>query len=138
MDTNETLIWSAVALAVILGLLAWYVVYKGRLRPGAHVFRASRLTKGNRLFPAQLIITSSSVTQLQPQWIGKQEQSLHMAHVASIDIDTNMIFSDVSIETTGGHNPLVCHGHSKGDAVKIKEVIEGYQSEYYKKQVTNN
>ena len=30
MDTNETLIWSAVALAVILGLLAWYVVYKGR------------------------------------------------------------------------------------------------------------
>ena len=133
MDTNETLIWSAVALAVILGLLTWYVIYKGRLRPGPHVFRASRLTKGNRIFPAQLIITSSSVTQLQPQWIGKQEQSLHMAHVASIDIDTNMIFSDVSIETTGGHNPLVCHGHSKGDAVKIKEVIEGFQSEYYKK-----
>jgi hypothetical protein len=133
MDTNEALIWSAVALAVILGLLVWYVIHKGRIRPGAHVFRASRLTKGNRIFPAQLIITSSSVTQLQPQWIGKQEQSLHMAHVASIDIDTNMIFSDVSIETTGGHNPLVCHGHSKADAVKIKTVIEQYQSEYYKK-----
>ena len=56
-----------------------------------------------------------------------------MAHVASIDIDTNMVFSDVSIETTGGHNPLVCHGHTKGDAMKIKAVIEKFQSEYYRK-----
>ena len=137
MDTNETLIWLAIGFGVFLALLTWYVIHKGRIRPGAHVFRASRLTKGNRIFPAQLIITSSSITQLQPQWIGKQEQSLHMAHVASIDIDTNVIFSDVSIETTGGHNPLVCHGHTKGDAVKIKEVIEKYQSEYYRKPTNN-
>ena len=38
-----------------------------------------------------------------------------MSHVASIKIDTNLMFSDVFIETTGGHNPVVCHGHSKSD-----------------------
>jgi len=133
MDSTDTLVWMTVGLGAFLVLLTWYVIRKGRPRPGEHVFRASRLTRGNRIFPAQVIITPSSVTQLQPQWIGKQEQSLHMAHVASIDIDTNMVFSDVSIETTGGHNPLVCHGHTKGDAMKIKAVIEKFQSEYYRK-----
>jgi hypothetical protein len=27
---------------------------------------------------------------------------------------------------------MVCHGHTKGDAVRIKQVIEQFQSEYYK------
>jgi hypothetical protein len=27
---------------------------------------------------------------------------------------------------------MVCHGHTKGDAVRIKQVIELFQSEYYK------
>ena len=82
--------------------------------PGEHVFRASRLSKGNRIFPAQVVITPTSVTLFQPQWIGKLEESIHMAHVASIKIDTNIMFSDVLIETTGGHNPIVCHGHMQG------------------------
>ena len=55
-----------------------------------------------------------------------------MAHVSSIKIDTNIIFSDVFIETTGGHNPIACHGHYKGDALEMKQIIEKYQSEYYK------
>jgi hypothetical protein len=37
----------------------------------------------------------------------------------------------VFIETTGGRNPIVCHGHTKGDAVEMKRVIEQFQSERY-------
>ena len=125
-------IGGAVAVAVV-ALLLYYIVRKNRPLPGEHVFRASRLTKGNRIFPAQVVITGSSVTLLQPQWIGKREESAHIAHISSIEIDTNVMFSDVSIETTGGHNPLVCHGHTKGDAVRMKHLIEQFQSEYYKK-----
>jgi hypothetical protein len=133
MDLTGMWIAAAVAAAAVLGLLIWYVLAKGRARPGDHVFRASRLTSGNRIFPSQVIITPSSVTLLKPQWVGKKEESLHMAHVASISIDTNLVFSDVAIETTGGHNPLTCHGHTKGDAVAIKAAIEKYQTEYYKR-----
>ena len=97
---------------------------KSRPLPGEHVFRASRLSSGNRIFPAQVVITPTSVTLYQPQWIGKLEESIHMAHVASIKIDTNLIFSDVLIETTGGHHPIVCHGHTKGDAIRMKKLIE--------------
>jgi hypothetical protein len=133
MDSSDTWIGIAVVALVIIGLLIWYVVWKGRARPGEYVFRASRLTKGNRIFPSQVIITPSSVTLLKPQWVGKQEESLHIAHVASISIDTNMIFSNVQIETTGGHNPILCHGHTKSDAVAIKSTIEKFQTDYYKK-----
>jgi len=133
MNNTDTLIGVAIAAAAVLGLVTWYVIHKGRRRPGDYVFLASRLTKGNRIFPSQVIITPSSVTLLKPQWVGKLEESLHMAHVASISIDTNMVFSNVLIESTGGHNPLTCHGHTKGDAVKIKAAIEKFQTEYYKK-----
>ena len=133
MTTTETLTWIAVGLVVLLALIAWYAIYKGRKREGEHVFLASRVSKGNRIFPAQVIITPSSVTMFKPQWIGKLEESLHIAHVASIKIDTNIVFSDVLIETTGGHNPIVLHGHTKSDAVKMKAVIEQYQTAYYKR-----
>ena len=126
--------WLLSTIVIVGGLLALfinYVVWKGRAPKGDNVFRASRLTKGNRIFPAQVVISRTSVTLLQPQWIGKREESAHIAHISSIEIDTNMLFSDVSVETTGGHNPLVCHGHTKGDAVRIKQVIEQFQSEYY-------
>ena len=126
-------IWTGLIILVVLGLIAWYVQMKNRSLAGDNVYRASRLTRGNRIFPAQVQISSQSVTLRQPQWIGKLEESVHIAHVASIKIDTNMVFSDVLIETTGGHNPMVCHGHTKGDAVKMKQVIEKFQSDYYKK-----
>jgi hypothetical protein len=118
-----------VAFVVLLGLYLWS---RNRRLPGDHVFRASRLSKGNRLFPAQVQISPTSVTLFRPQWIGKREESIHMAHVASIKIDTNVIFANVFIETTGGHNPIVCYGHKKGDAVQMKRLIEKFQTDYYK------
>jgi hypothetical protein len=128
--------WAIWAAAIAVGVLALFVLYirwRTKRLPGEYVYQASRLTRGNRLFPAQVQISPSSVTMLQPQWVGKLEESVHIAHIASIKIDTNMVFSDVLIETTGGHNPMVCHGHTKSDAVKMKQVIEKFQSEYYKK-----
>lgn len=120
-------------LGVALLLLVVFVVRKGRPMPGEHVFRASRLSSGNRIFPTQVVITESSVTHFRPQWIGKLEESIHISHVSSIRIDTNILFSDVTIETTGGHNPILCHGHSKGDAIEIKRLIEQFQSAFYRK-----
>jgi hypothetical protein len=55
-----------------------------------------------------------------------------MAHVSSVGIDTNMFFSDVLIETSGGTSPIRCHGHRKRDAVRMKALIEQYQTGYYR------
>jgi len=121
----------ACLLAVLL-LAAILVWHKGRPFATGHVFRASRLSRGNRLLPVQVLITPTSVVHYTPQWVGKLEHSMHMAHVASVRIDTNMMFSDVFIETTGGVNPIRCAGHRKKDAVRMKALIEEYQTGYYR------
>src|SRR5687767_7136229 len=116
-------------LILLIGLLLWR---KGRPFADGHVFRASRLSSGNRLFPTQVQITPGSVVHYTPQWFGRREQSIHVAHVASVSIDTNLLFSDVFIETSGGASPVRCHGHRKKDAVRMKQLIEEFQSAYYR------
>ena len=133
MLTNSDLAGLVLAgvLAVLLLVVVW-IWRKGRPFATGHVFRASRLSRGNRLLPVQVLITPTSVVHFTPQWVGKLEHSIHMAHVASVRIDTNVLFSDVFIETTGGVNPIRCAGHRKKDAVRMKALIEEYQTGYYR------
>lgn len=124
--------WTVVAGGGFLVLVLW-IWSKGRLFASGDVFRASRLSGGNRLFPTQVLISPTSVVHYKPQWVGREEKSIHMAHVSSVTIDTGVLFSDVLIETSGGSHPIQCHGHKKGDAVKMKGLIERYQTDYYRK-----
>ena len=133
-DTNPLLIWLVGGAAAALALLGTWIVMRGRRIAGDHVFRASRWSRGNHLFPTQVAITPDNVVHYTPQWIGRREQSIHMAHVASIEIDTNLFFSTVVIETSGGSEPVRCHGHRKRDAVEMKRLISQFQSEYYKQK----
>ena len=125
-------------LLALLGLLVlacvFFVWRKGRPFAAGHVFRASRLSAGNRLLPVQVLITPTSVVHYTPEWFGRLEHSIHMAHIASVRIDTNLLFSDVFIETTGGVNPIRCAGHRKKDAVRMKALIEEYQTGYYRQR----
>ena len=125
---------AALAVAAIAGALVLVFWYKGRPIAGAHVFRASRLSRGNLLFPTQVAVTPTSVVHFTPELVGGREQSMHIAHVASVLIDRNLFFSDVLIESTGGTSPVRCHGHRKADAVEMKRLIEQFQSDYYRGQ----
>jgi hypothetical protein len=128
---DPRLLWTLAALAVIIAAFFFVVARKSRpFAPGA-VFRASRLSSGNHLFPTQVLISPTSVVHYTPQWFGRLEHSIHMAHVASVRIDTKMLFSDIYVETTGGASPIRCHGHKKADAVRIQQLIEQYQTNYY-------
>jgi hypothetical protein len=127
--------WTLAAIAVIAVLVLVWISRKGRPFTSGDVFRASRLSAGNRLFPTQVAITPTSVVQFTPQWIGKLEETIHMAHVSSVKIDTGVMFSDVLIETSGGSHPIRCHGHRKRDAVQMKALIERYQTDYYRPPV---
>ena len=111
----------------------WLLLVQGPARcAGAHVFRASRLSRGNLLFPTQVAVTPTSIVHFTPELFGGREQSIHLAHVASVLIDRNLFFADVMIESSGGASPVRCHGHRKADAVEMKRLIEQFQSEYYR------
>jgi len=131
--SDQTWLWIAGAAVLgVVALLAWVVVIKGRPFTTGDVFRASRWSKGNRLFPTQVAISKDSVVQYKPKWIGHSEEVIHIAHIASVKIATGAILSDIEIETSGGSDPISCHGHHKGDAVKMKSLIEQYQGTYYR------
>ena len=133
-DTNSLLIWVLGGVVVVIALVAIAVLAKGRRLPGEHVFRASRWSRGNHLFPTQVALTPSNVVHYTPEWFGRREQSIHMAHVASVEIDTNLFFSNVIVETSGGSEPVRCHGHRKRDAVEMKRLINQFQSAYYREK----
>jgi hypothetical protein len=129
---SDWLWWALTAAAAVAAILIVWIWRKGRPFAVGDVFRASRLSSGNHLFPTQVLITPTSVVQYTPRWIGKREETIHMAHIASVKIETGMILSDVLIETSGGTDPIACHGHRKGDATRMKNLIERYQTDYYR------
>jgi hypothetical protein len=125
--------WLIAAVAVTAAVLIVWVWSKGRPFATGDVFRASRLSAGNHLLPTQVLVSPVSVVQYTPRWLGRREETIHMAHVASVKIETGLLLSNVLIETSGGTDPVRCHGHHKRDAARIKELIERYQTDYYQK-----
>ena len=66
--------------------------------------------------------------RIKPHFIGTEEESIPIAEVASVTIRTGLIWSDIRIDSSGGSNPIVSHGHGNASARRIRELIEGYQA----------
>ena len=132
IDFSDPRVLVITAVGLVVVILLTIVMRKGRPIAHGDVFRASRLSAGNRLFPTQVQITPAAVVRYTPQWFGHVAHSIHIAHVSSVRINTSLMFSDVFIETSGGSSPVACHGHRKRDADAMKQLIEQYQSAYYK------
>ena len=96
----------------------------------SEVFKASRWTKGNRLFRTVIEVSDQSVVRRKRSWFTVNEMSIHLSRVASVRIIADLLFADILIESTGGSDPLESHGHSKGDARRIKELVEQGQSRF--------
>jgi hypothetical protein len=129
---SDWLRWAVAAAVVVAAILFIWIWLKGRRFADGDVFRASRFSSGNHLFPTQVLITPTAVVQYTPRWFGRREETIHMAHIASVKIETGMLLSDVFIETSGGTDPIACHGHRKADAGRMKDLIERYQTDYYR------
>ena len=123
--------WTVFGAIAVVALVAVWIWWKGRSFAQGDVFHASRLSSGNRLFPTQVLISPTKLVRYTPRWIGRLEESIHVAHIASVKIETGLLLSDVLFETTGGHHPIRCHGHHKGDAMTMKRLVEQYQNAYY-------
>ena len=93
----------------------------------SHVFTASRLTSGNLSFPVRIVVNQNLVMRIKPRLIGANEESIAIPKVASVNIETGLIWSDIRIDSAGGSNPIESHGPFNGDARAIRDLIEQYQ-----------
>jgi len=91
-------------------------------------FTASRWTRGNLWFPTRIVVSALRVSRVKKRLVGSNEESISILQVASVKISTRMFWSDILIESTGGTDPISSHGHRKADALRIRDLIEGFQA----------
>ena len=95
---------------------------------GGESFAASRLTRGNLFFPTRIVVTPLHVSRVKPHLFRSTEESIAIAQVASVGIETGIIWAEIRIDSTGDADPITSYGHRKHHAVRIRELIEGYQA----------
>jgi hypothetical protein len=92
------------------------------------IFKASRWTRGNRLFPTYIEVSDKAIIRRKRSWFRLDEISISLSKVASVHIKTGLIWSEIQIESSGGSDPLTSRGHTKADARRIKELVESAQA----------
>jgi hypothetical protein len=97
--------------------------------PATESFAASRWTQGNFLFPTRLVVSPLRVSRVKSRLFGSNDESIAISKVASVHISTGMLWSEIRIESTGGTDPIISHGHRKEDAQRIRDLIELYQAQ---------
>lgn len=93
-------------------------------------FKASRWTRGNHLFPTVIEVSDTAVVRRKRSWFTRNEMSIHLQRVASVRIETGILWSDILIESTGGSDDIESHGHRKAHAIRIKQLIEAAQTQH--------
>jgi hypothetical protein len=91
-------------------------------------FSASRWTQGNLWFPTRIVVSPLRVSRVKKRLFGSNEESISISQVASVKISTGIFWSDIRIESTGGTDPILSHGHRKADALRIRDLVEGFQA----------
>jgi hypothetical protein len=94
----------------------------------SETFSASRWTKGNLIFPTRIVVNALHVSRVKPRLFASTEESIAIAQVASVQIATGILWSNIRIDSSGGTNPITSHGHRKADALRIRDLIETYQA----------
>ena len=90
-------------------------------------FVASRCTTGNHLFPTVIVVSPTTVTHIKNRWFGREENTMNIEHIASVNVKAGILWADIRIESSGGSDPVHSTGHWKNDAQRIRELIEQYQ-----------
>ena len=81
-------------------------------------FIASRLTSENTLFPDRLEIDVSNITYYKGHIFGYKTTVIARHNVASVSLNSGILFADVIIESKGGKK-IIASGFRKLDAQTI-------------------
>jgi len=92
-------------------------------------YTSNRLTAGNLLFPDEVTVANDGIHFIKRRLLGSDEEIISYDKIASVKLKSGILFADLTIETTGGSQPIFINGLMKGDAQEIKEAIRFYQTQ---------
>lgn len=90
-------------------------------------YRSSRWSAGNLFFPDSLTLASDGMLFRKRSLFGSREEHINYQAVASLRVKNGIFLASLSIETTGGSQPIFINGLWKSDAREIQEVIRTFQ-----------
>lgn len=84
---------------------------------------ASRISEGNKIFPAEIHVETTGVTIKIPGLFSGESKHFDFQHIASVDIETPLIgYSTITIYAGG--TQMSAHGFTKSEVKQVKEAIE--------------
>jgi len=86
-------------------------------------FTALRLSVDNVLFPSIIEIDDTNVTYYKGAIFGYQSTVIDRSNIASVSINSSILFADVIIESLGGKR-RVATGFRKSDAKEIVRLLK--------------
>jgi hypothetical protein len=88
---------------------------------GTKVYIASRISEGNRLFPAEIHIEQTEIMLKFPGFFSGKSRHIVYQQIEGVNIDTPMIGYSTITFVVGGEK-LVGHGFTESDVNEIKQI----------------
>ena len=90
-------------------------------------YKSSRWSSGNLFFPDRLTLASDGILFKKGALFGSDEEHINYRTIASFRITNGIFLSNISIETSGGSQPIYVNGLWKSEAREIQETIRAFQ-----------
>ena len=90
-------------------------------------YQSSRWTSRNIFFPDAIVLASDGIIFRKGNLFGSREEHISYNAVASFRIINGILFSTISIETSGGSQPIVVNGLWKSEAKEIQDALREFQ-----------
>lgn len=90
-------------------------------------YQSSRWSSGNLFFPDTLALSSDGILLRKGAMFGSSEELINYRAIASFRIVNGIFLSKVSIETSGGSQPIFMNGIWKAEAREIQDAIRESQ-----------
>ena len=90
-------------------------------------FQSSRWSSGNLFFPDRLTLATDGMLFRKGALFGSSEEHINYRSVASFRINNGVFLADISIETSGGSQPIFMNGLWKSEAKEIQDTIRAFQ-----------
>jgi hypothetical protein len=102
-------------------------VTEGLIQIEEKTYQSSRWTSGNLLFPDAIVLVSDGIVFRKGSLFGSREEHINYKAVASFRITNGILFSTISIETSGGSQPIVVNGLWKSEAKELQDALREFQ-----------
>jgi hypothetical protein len=90
-------------------------------------YRSSRWSTGNTFFPDSLTLAGDGILFRKGRFFGSSEERINYKAIASLRVKNGIFLSTISVETSGGSQPIYINGLWKSDAREIQDVIRSFQ-----------